>query len=75
MNAKIMLLSYYYEKSDKLVSFSICDKINNLFLELLQITEASDWNFLARKVFYSQKFYEKSSTEDKILCKIYNYII
>ena len=69
MNAKLMLISYYFENSFKLISPFICNKITDLFQELLQINEAEEWYSFAHRVFYSHDFSLKYPSNDTILCK------
>lgn len=69
MNAKIMLISHYYENSNKLISPFVCSKIMKLLKDLQYINESEEWYALAHKVFYSHNFSLDKTSDKPIFCK------
>jgi hypothetical protein len=70
MNAKIMLLSHYYENSNKLVSPFVCSKIMKLINDLQFINESEEWYALAHKAFYYHNFSVNKTSDKPIFCKL-----
>jgi len=71
MNAKLMLLAYFYENSNLLVTPLICGKITKLISELQLVNEVDVLYNLGHKTFYFNNLTNDSSQTHalgKIIC-------
>ena len=69
MNAKLMLVSYYYENSLLLATPYICNKVMQLIADLQFINEVDLWYALGHKIFNFAAFEQSNQKSNKILCK------
>ncbi|CAI2385536.1 unnamed protein product [Moneuplotes crassus] len=67
MNAKLMMISYYYENLFKPITPTTCDKINGILQDLVVSNEGEKWFKFAYQVYFSSDYSQKYPTNHKIL--------